>query len=72
MRQSETSCNLPVNGPLHDVVTGDEGRDDKESLAAEAPPGVEDGVVASTGKGRLTVGRETEADDTPLLLGRGT
>lgn len=56
-----------MGSPLHGVVETNEGRGDVEDLLADPSPGVEDGVVGSTGNGVLSVGAEAVGDDTLLL-----
>ncbi len=62
----------PLHGPVHDIVAGNERRDDVEGLGAEAPPGVEDGVVGGTGERVLAVRADAKDNDTALLLDIGT
>lgn len=54
---------LPLGGPVHSSVGKDEGRGDIEDLVAETAEDVEDGGVGSTGKGALTVRRESVGGD---------
>ncbi len=58
---------IPVNGPVHDVVAGNERGSPVENLGAEAPPGVEDGVVGRAGQGELAVRGDAIRDDALLL-----
>lgn len=58
---------IPLNGPVDGIVAGNDGRGDVEHLRAEAPPGVEDGVVEGTSEGVLAVGSDAVGDDAPLL-----
>ena len=58
---------IPVNGPVHDVVAGNKRGGPVEDLGAEAPPGVEDGVVGNSGQRELTVGGDAVRDDALLL-----
>ena len=58
----------PVDGPVHDVVTGQHGREPEEDLALGSAEGVEDGGVGGAGPGVLSVGGQTVGDDTSLLL----
>jgi hypothetical protein len=58
---------IPLNGPVDGIVAGNDGRGDVEHLRAEAPPGVEDGVVEGTSEGVLAVGGDAVGDDAPLL-----
>ena len=60
---------IPLFCPVYDVVTGDHRRQPVQDLAAEAPPGVEDGVVARAGEGVLTVRAQAIVDDAALRLG---
>jgi len=60
------SC-IPLGGPGHGVVEGDERRRNVEDLCAEPTPGVEDGVVEGTSKRVLSVGAEGVGDDAFLL-----
>lgn len=59
---------VPLGGPVHQVVTGNQRRKPEEDLGLSTAEGVEDGIVSSAGPGVLTVGRKAEVDDT-LLLG---
>lgn len=59
--------NIPLNSPVHDVVTSNGSRSPVEDLAVEPPPCVEDGIVGSTGEGVLAVGRDTVDQDALLL-----
>lgn len=61
----------PLNSPVHDVVCGNEWRDDVENLCAGPSPRVEDGCVACAGEGVLSVGGEAVSDDALLGLSRG-
>ena len=58
---------VPLNGPVHDVVAGDHRGGPVEDLGAEAPEGVEDGVVGGAGEGVLAVGGNAVGDDALLL-----
>jgi hypothetical protein len=60
--------NIPLIGPLDDVVASDQRRKPEENLVLGAAEDVEDGVVAGAGEGVLSVRRETVLDDA-LLLG---
>lgn len=57
------AAGLPLSGPVHQVVAGQQGRQPEEDLALGAAEGVEDGVVGGTGKGVLTVGSNAVGDD---------
>lgn len=61
----------PVNGPVHDVVGGDEWRYDVEDLCAGSSPRVEDGCVGCAGERVLSVGGKAVGDDALLGLNRG-
>ena len=58
---------IPLNSPVENVVAGNGGRSPVEDLAAETSPGVEDGVVESTGEGVLAVRGNTVGDDALLM-----
>lgn len=60
--------NVPVSGPVHEVVAGNQRRQPEEDLSLGAAEGVEDEVVTGTGKGVLSVGGQTKGDDALLLL----
>lgn len=49
---------IPLSGPVHGGVSGNERRDDIEHLGLAATEGVEDGRVEGTGQRALTVGRQ--------------
>ena len=59
---------LPLGRPVHDVVAGQQGRQDVENLSRGPPPRVEDGVVRGAAEGVLSVARQAEGDDALLLL----
>lgn len=59
---------IPLSSPVHQVVTGEHGGEPEEDLGLCAAENVEDGIVSSSGKGVLTVSRETVVNDA-LLLG---
>lgn len=61
----------PLSSPVHDVVCGNEWRDDVEDLCAGPSPRVEDGCVGCAGEGVLSVGGEAVGDDALLGLSRG-
>lgn len=63
--------NSPVNSPVHDVVCGNEWRNNVENLCASSSPRVEDGCVGCAGKGVLSVGSEAVGDNALLGLSRG-
>ena len=62
------SLDIPLVGPLDEVVSGNQRRKPEEDLVLGAAEGVEDGVVASAGEWVLAVGGDTVVDDA-LLLG---
>jgi hypothetical protein len=50
---------IPLDGPVHGCVGGNEGRNDVEDLVPEAAECVEDSSMSSTGKGALAVRRQS-------------
>lgn len=58
---------IPLDSPVHDVVSGNHRRGPVDDLGAEPSPGVEDGVVESTGEGLLAVRGDTVRDNALLL-----
>lgn len=60
--------NVPLDSPVHDVVTGNHRRKPVEDLALGSAESVEDGIVEGTGPRVLSVGGQTVSDDTTLLL----
>lgn len=60
--------NVPLGGPVHQVVAGNQGRQPVKDLGLGAAEGVEDGIVNGAGKGVLAVGSDAVGDDA-LLLG---
>lgn len=70
-QRRHSNINIPLGGPLHDVVAGNKGRSPVQDLPGEPPPGVEDGVVTGTGERVLAVGGNAERDNAALLLGCG-
>ena len=54
---------IPLNGPVHDSVSGNEGRSNVEDLVSESAEDVEDGSVTGTGKRALTVGGHSVGGD---------
>ena len=61
---------LPLNGPVHHGVCGNEGGNNVENLVTETTEDVEDGSVGGTGHGTLTVGGQRVGGD--ALGGRAT
>jgi len=61
---------LPLNSPVHGGVCDNEGGNNVENLVTETAEDVEDGSVASTGKGTLTVRGQRVGSD--ALGGRAT
>jgi hypothetical protein len=62
------SDNVPLNGPLHGVVTDEQGRGDKQHLRAEAAPGIEDCGVQRTSQRALCIGTQCVGGHTLLRL----
>lgn len=60
--------NLPLSGPLQEVVRGNQRRNPVEDLTLGAAEGVENGIVESSPHGVLSVGRDTVVNNA-LLLG---
>lgn len=61
----------PLNRPVHDIVCGDEWRDNVENLCTSPSPRVEDGCVGCAGEGVLSVWGEAIGNNALLGLGRG-
>lgn len=61
------SKNVPLSGPIQQIVRNDYGRDPVEDLALGASERVEDGVVERTGNRVLSVGRDAVVYDALLL-----
>lgn len=62
--------NVPLDSPVHNVVTSNGSRSPVEDLGREPPPRVEDGIVSGTGERVLAVGGDTVGQD--ALLGKTT
>lgn len=60
---------VPLNGPVHGSVGGNQGRSEVEDLVSESAPDVEDSGVSGASQRSLSVGGEGVGDNT-LLRGR--
>jgi hypothetical protein len=57
---------IPLNGPVHSVISDENWWQPEEDLVLCATEGVEDSVVCGTSERILTVGREAVGSDTLL------